>query len=139
MRKFMTWICVAVFCFTISGCGFDPYYGKRPFDYGEAKWTCDAPLAWFIVDPYADDYDSPTGVVQVNNQTIQFRLIFVHETNLVFFQTIDAGTAEYNNAELTGECVFSSTKFTIKVDTKTDSIFNGQYEELVFKKTLAEQ
>ena len=43
------------------------------------------------------------------------------------------------NTLFTGTCKYSKTKFTIKVDTETDNLFDGQYDELVFIRQEDEQ
>ena len=43
------------------------------------------------------------------------------------------------NMLFTGTCKYSKTKFTIKVDTETDNLFDGQYDELVFVRQEDEQ
>ena len=40
---------------------------------------------------------------------------------------------------LNGTCKFSETKFTVKVDTELDILFDGQYDELVFVRQEDEQ
>ena len=40
---------------------------------------------------------------------------------------------------LNGTCKFSETKFTVKVDTELDNLFDGRYDELVFVRQEDEQ
>lgn len=123
------------------GCNFDPYYGKRPFDYGAATWVCENPSAWFVVNPDVDDYYQPEGEIQLNDETMQFKLFFVPETNLVFFVIIKnsvSNNEECYDSGFDGECIFSPEKLVIKVDKDTDTVFDGQYDELVFTLTPTE-
>lgn len=125
LKKFVAFLLAAI-SILLCSCNFDRYDGKRPFDYGAAKWVCEEPTAWFVVNPDAEDYYSPKGEVTVNDETLKFELIFVHETNTVFFNT------ETSEIGFDGECEFSSEKLIIKVDKQTDTLFGGRYDELVF-------
>ena len=62
-RKYIILICMVMFCFSLSSCNFDPYYGKRPYDYGASTWVCENPSARFVVNPEDEDYDTLSGMV----------------------------------------------------------------------------
>lgn len=138
LRKLLIAALSVISIFTISGCNLDPYYGKRPFDYGTAMWVCENTSAWFIVNPDDDNYYYPKGEVVYNGQTIQVGFRFIHETNRVFIDFLDSNDSsnisEYDQM-LNGECIFSPEKLVIKVDKDTDALFDGQYDTLVFIRT----
>lgn len=138
MRKIIVLICIGACCIALSSCNYDLYYGKRPFDYGAAKWICEEPSAWFVVDPNSEEYYRPKGEIQLNNETMQFELFFIVETNFVAFQIIMDSSLNDEPLELKGECEFSPQNLTVKVDQETDTIFNGQYDILIFTRTSTE-
>ena len=128
-------------CLLLSGCNFDIYGGKRPFDYGAAQWVCENPSAWFVVNPDDEDYYCPKGEVCVDDKTLQFELIFVTGTDLVFFKIINTSAAYYGgyrDAGFDGECTFSSSEFVITIDKETDTVFGGQYDTLTFTRISSE-
>ena len=134
-RKFLLISLSVLSIFVFCSCNFDPYYGKRPYDYGASTWVCENPSARFVVNPEDEDYDTPQGEIQLNDDDIPFKLIFVTQTDQVFFVISKRGVSYdegYNDGGFEGDCVFSPEKFVIKVDKDTDTLFNGQYDELVF-------
>ena len=73
---------IALVCFfavILSGCMCDPYAGKRPSDYDDAKWVCEEPNIWFEVNSDEEESYYPKGEIVYNNQTIQVpsHLIFL--------------------------------------------------------------
>ena len=69
----LLFICVILI---MCGCGYDRYYGKRPFDYGEAKWVCEEPSAWFVIEPESEDFTHPKGEIVWNKQTFSVEYHF---------------------------------------------------------------
>ena len=141
LRRFVELICVVAFCFALNSCNFDPYSDTRPFDYGDAKWICKNPEAWFLVDLTQEEYYYPKGEIIFNNQSIQVKFRFIHQTNQVFIDLLNCGDSSsitgYDSL-LDGKCTFSPEKLVIKVDKTTDTMFNGKYDEIVFKRESAE-
>lgn len=112
-------------CVILCSCNYDPYEGKRPFDYGDAIWVCESPSVCFEVKTSSPNYHKPEGLVSVNDKEVYYTMEFDPVCNTVFLE-IDF------NHKLMGECEFSPQKMVVKVDKKTDTLFNGQYDELVF-------
>mgnify|MGYP000758587523 CR=1 FL=1 len=142
MQKVLSIAFACLLCFGLSSCNFDLYYGKRPFDYGAAKWVCDEPSIWFVIDPDAKEYYNPYGEIEINNQAMICRFFFIQGTNQLFIQiegNDTAGSTEYLNCEMSCECEFSSEKMIATIDKEKDTIFNGQYTELVFTRIPTEQ
>ena len=129
---------IALVCFfavILSGCMCDPYAGKRPSDYDDAKWVCEEPNIWFEVNSDEEESYYPKGEIVYNNQTIQVVFKFVNQTNRVFinqYSYADAYRISGDNCVFGGECEFSPEKLIIKIEKDTDTVFNGEYDELVF-------
>ncbi|MBE5928288.1 MAG: hypothetical protein E7267_02795 [Lachnospiraceae bacterium] len=139
MHKLLIVVLSIVLIFVISGCNYDLYYGKRPFDYGAATWVCEEPSAWFVVNPDDDEYYYPKGELVVDNQTHQVGFCFVHGTNqvIVYFRNSN-NSSKYSGYDyvLSGECIFSSEEFVINVfKDREDSLLNDYYDKLVFIRT----
>lgn len=140
MKKFFLAITIFMFFSFLSSCNFDCYSGKRPYDYGLAKWVCEDPDAWFVVDPDADDYYSPKGEMEINGEIQRIQLIFVNGTNRVFVELLDKNSSwitEYKSI-IDGKCTFSPEKMIIEVYKDMDAILNDQYDELIFIRTATE-
>ncbi|NLZ46460.1 MAG: hypothetical protein GX896_07180 [Clostridiales bacterium] len=121
----------------IEGFGSDNRYdGKRPFDYGSAKWVCEEPSGWFIVDENTEDYHAPKGEFEFDGKVVLFELSFIVGTNMVLICSLnsDALTGE----QTTGDCEFSPEKLIIKIDPEKDALFNGEYDTLTFIKAPIE-
>lgn len=137
MRKGFTLFLGILLVLSCGGCNYDLYYGKRPYDYGAARWVCEDISAWFEVDPDAEEYYYPEGEVEIDDQTWHLKLYFVTETKYVSLKTsrsYESGKGSYIG-DLDGECEFSPEKLIIKIDKETDTIFHGQLDELVFVRT----
>ncbi len=121
-----------------SGCNWDPYSGKRPYDYGDAKWICEDPLVWFEVDTEDEEFYEPGGEATVDGEIMPVELVFVHQTKTVFISRYidpDAGLTaeEYANREsLEGECLFFPEALVVRVNKERDTLFGGKYDELTF-------
>lgn len=64
---------------------------------------------------------------------------FLYNTIKVY-ELSDEDSKEFTgNTLFTGTCKYSKTKFRIKVDTETDNLFDGEYDELVFVRQEDEQ
>ena len=127
MKKIILVLVILSFLLLI-GCNIDPYDGERPFDYGDAEWVCEDPLAYFVIDADSEEYYSPRGEICLDDQLVEFQLIFVHGTDKVFLNV----TSRDVSGELNGECVFSPEKLIIIVNKETDTLFYGKYDELIF-------
>ena len=139
LRKILMVVLSVILIFVMSGCNYDLYYGKRPFDYGAATWVCESPSAWFVVNPEDDEYYSPKGEIICDNQTCRVKFRFVHGTNEVLIYIERDKLSGVSRYEICGKCKFSPEKFVIKIDKDRDDFFNGQYDEWVFIRTPAEE
>lgn len=130
MKRILALVCCVILMgICLVSCSIDPYSGKRPYDYGAAKWVCEDPQIWFVVDPDADVYYDPKGEIQVGDRTYSITLYFVDGSKTVLF---DIAETDY---ELEGECEFYPDKLVVKVDKKRSTLFDGKYEELIFNRT----
>ena len=123
-------IIAIIFICLFTGCNYDWYYGKRPIDYGYAKWECQAADIWFIVDPANDeDLLYPKGEWVIENETIKIEVTFIGGTNFVYIDEL--GNSQ--NSLIEGECEFGETSLKIKITHDEFSYLQGK-EELVFTK-----
>ncbi|MBQ7645696.1 MAG: hypothetical protein IJS94_00355 [Clostridia bacterium] len=141
LKKAFVFLIILQVLLILSSCQFDPYYGKRPFDCGKAKWICEEPSAWFTVDPDAADYHYPKGEIALGERSIEVGFRFIAETDLVYIDLIGSegssileSAAGYNEL-IRGECAFSPEKLIIKIDPGSDTLFNGKYETITFIRT----
>jgi len=142
MKKIFVFVC----CLTIilSGCMWDPYSEKRPFDYGNATWTCEEYDIWFCVDTEKEDYYCPEGELKLEEHTYFCKFYFINQTNQLSiavypysFASISDNYRDRNEiiAEISGECKFSEKAFTLYLNTEQDTIFNETVKQLTFRKT----
>ena len=131
MKKPLQILIIAIiFICLFTGCNYDWYYGKRPIDYGYAKWECREADIWFIVDPANDeDLLYPKGEWIINEETIKIEVTFIGGTNFVYID--EPGNSQ--NSLIEGECEFGKTSFKIKITHDEYGYLQGK-EELVFTK-----
>lgn len=128
LKKPLMICCILLILITFGGCVFatDFYYGKRPYDYGEATWVCESPDAWFIVTSEDDEnVVYPQGEINIGSETIKFTLSFGYGKDASF-------TDENDDMILFGICKFSAEKLIITVDKEKDKLFNGKYDTITF-------
>ena len=127
----------------LTACMFDKYSEKRPFDYGEAKWSCitDDYSLYFYVNLDKEDYYYPEGEIKLGESTYFCKFYFIHQTNQLSVSVYPLEYKdipdEYRNREdilfeLSGVCNFNPNSFTVCVDKPSDTLFNGEVEELIF-------
>jgi len=104
--NFFLLIFVLVLLFMMSGCT-DFYSGKRPIDYGRAKWISELPDIWFIVKDPEPGYSIPKGEMIVEDSVIYFSLFFSNG-NDAFFSNGDQSLFR-------GFCKFSAEKLVVKI------------------------
>jgi len=125
----------------MSGCT-DFYSGKRPYDYGHAKWVSESPDMWFVVEdpdpmgesPYTDhSYSEPKGEMSVGGETVSFTVYFDKGISVFFVDD-----EEYLFA---GTCKFSPEKLTVNLKKfkHLDNVFNGEVDEIVFNRTAIDE
>ena len=130
LKKTLVIGCILLMLITFCGCVVittDFYSGKRPYDYGKAIWVCESPDAWFIVNTPEDDeyFFYPKGEFAIGNKTVKFTLSFGY-SNVASFED------ENDDMILLGTCKYSSEKLIITVDKEKDTLFNGQYDTIIF-------
>lgn len=141
MKK-LTAIIIATYLVLLSGCQYNPYSGKTPYELGEAKWVCEEIDAYFVVDydlrdPEGNQDTAPEGEIIINGEVHPIKLYFFLPTNQVSLEVLKSSFTHVPNddiGELYGECDFSDTKFTISIDPERDTLFKGEYEKLIFLK-----
>lgn len=139
MKKIVVLICCVV-CL-LTGCAYDPYSNKRPFDYGEATWVGKEADICFFIDLKKEDYYYPEGYLQLNDNKYFCKFYFIHQTNRV---SVSVYPPKYINipdvkrdrdsvlAEFDGECEFFKDHLIVYIDKTSDTVFNGEIEELTF-------
>lgn len=134
MKKVMKKIALicCLFLLTLSLISCDPYSGQRPYEQGDGTWVCNEVPIWFYccedVAQYPGDADA-YGEVILNGEVLQIELLFVHQTNILFVNCLDNPEFEFD-----GECEFSPTQMVVIIDKNTDTMFNGQYDKIIFNK-----
>jgi hypothetical protein len=106
--------------------GLDPWFGKKPYDYGKAKWTSESPKGWFIVHAHEEDADYmyPKGEFIVDDKNIDFTLYLPNRT---------ADFHDNNrNVILCGKCKYYPDKIVITVNKAKDKIFNMKMDRITF-------
>ena len=113
-------LCVMFVC----ACGCDPYVNRQPSSYENSVWVCDNPYIIYTSDG--------TAKANINDEEIVFSLAF-RSSRCGGLRDLQQGNEIVKNVQVfTGACKYSKTKFTIKIDTESDILFNGKYDELVF-------
>ena len=125
-------------------CGCDPYVGKKPYNYGSSIWICEEPKITYVIEMKYDESQEMEvpetyAVAMKHDKEVFFHLGFLSDTvKAREYKNIDS--KEFTgNTLFTGTCKYSKTKFTIKIDTETDNLFGGEYDELVFVRQEDEQ
>lgn len=98
---------VALLCFSLTACGnSEP---KRPVDYPNSKWTCEAASITFSVTD--DGKVTDATMVDKNGETISISIVFTN---------VEEGKASITNADetetyLSGTCTYDEDLFSIFV------------------------
>ena len=128
----------------VSRCSNWNPFVKHPYLYGDSVWVCENPKITYVVEMKYDDeqeMDMPQtyAVTNVDGKEILFDFDYLYE-NIIAYEVSDSGSNDSEGTELFhGIGKYSKTKFIIKVDTETDNLFDGQYDELVFVRQEDEQ
>lgn len=137
LKKKITFIFTVSILLCLSGCNWKPFIGKRPPDYGDGVWICEEPKITYTVKMKYDeeekmDVPESDAVTYIDGNEVFLDFGFIGNT-IRIYQLESIESKEYKDETfLNGNCKFSETKFTIKVDTESDTLFNGKYDELVF-------
>ena len=135
MKKIFILFQVLLIVVLESGCSL--YVGEKPYNYGDSIWICEEPKITYVVEmkyDEAQEMEIPEtyAVALDHDKEVFFHLGFLSDT-VKAREYKDIDSMEFTgNTLFTGTCKFSETKFTIKVDTESDTLFNGKYDELVF-------
>lgn len=124
MKKIIN-ILIIITCTVLLTSCIDPYFGKRPVDYGEAIWTCNEVDMWFEVENEHSRVFK--GQLTINDQTVDIEVWFM-EHDLTSIEALNHG------GELWGHSEFYPDQVILHIDEKLerDSIFYGKYEKLTF-------
>ena len=115
---------ISVLFLALFLCGCDPYVNVQPSSYENSVWVCDNPYIIYTSDG--------TAKANINDEEIVFSLAF-RSSRCGGLRDLQQGNEIVKNVQVfTGACKYSKTKFTIKIDTESDILFNGKYDELVF-------
>ena len=144
MRKLSIGVSILLLMSIVSGCcNWNPFV-KHPYLYGDSVWVCENPKITYVVEMKYDDeqeMDMPQtyAVTNVNGKEILFDFDYLYE-NIIAYKVSDSDSNDSEGTDLFhGIGKYSKTKFTIKVDTETDNLFDGEYDELVFVRQEDEQ
>lgn len=144
LKKKITFIFTVSILLCTSGCNWNPFVGKRPPDYGDGVWICEEPKITYTVKMKYDeeqkmDIPESYAVTYIDGNEVLLDFGFIGNAIRVYeLKSIEP--KEYiGEIFLNGTCKFSETKFTVKVNTELDNLFDGQYDELVFVRQEDEQ
>ncbi len=115
----------------------DPYVNRHPTNYKNSKWVCTDPNIVYYVGYFENDiYDYAE--VNIDGEVHYFGFGFNSTTADGIKYDID----ENGNLISTGKFYFNGTgkyskkSFTVIIDKKTDILFHGKYDKLVFKRVI---
>lgn len=114
-------------CFILNACGDSE--AKRPIDYPDSKWTCDAANISFSVS--SDGKITDATMTDVNGETISISLVFTDT---------DKGKVSITNPDetetyLSGTCEYGRKSFSITVTDIYSSNFNSSLVRLKFNRS----
>ena len=144
MRKLSIGVSILLLMSIVSKCSNWNPFVKHPYLYGDSVWVCENPKITYVVEMKYDDeqeMDMPQtyAVTNVDGKEIMFDFDYLYE-NIIAYEVSDSDSNDSEKTELFhGVGKYSKTKFTIKVDTETDNLFGGEYDELVFVRQEDEQ
>ena len=118
---------VLMFCFSLAACGDSEV--KRPVDYPDSKWTCNAANITFSVS--SDGKITDATMVDVNGETISISLVF---------SDMEEGKVSVTNAEGTetyfsGNCEYGKKMFSITVTDIYSANVNPTLVRLTFNRS----
>lgn len=129
----------------LTSCNFDLYSDQRPYDYGDALWSCGEYNIWFRVDSTKEDWYEPEGEVQIGDEMYLSKFCFINQTNqlevLIYpieYATIPDDLRSRNAVlgRIEGMCDFSSQSFVFVVEKITGKVFsnNINVKEMTFQR-----
>ena len=144
MRKLSISVSILLLMSIVSRCSNWNPFVKHPYLYGDSVWVCENPKITYVVEMKYDDeqeMDMPQtyAVTNVDGKEILFDFDYLYE-NIIAYEVSDSDSNDSEGTELFhGIGKYSKKQFTIKVDTESDVLFDGQYDELVFVRQEDEQ
>lgn len=124
MRKHILMVGAVIIVLLLVGC--DLYNGRRPYDYGPAKWSSEDPEIVFYTSPETGCH--PEGTLWIGD--VEVPVVVYFDSNGVEFCKKD----EDYHLVLRGICTFAPDKLVVEVTGGKE--FKDQYEEIVFKRTV---
>ena len=139
MKRVILLICIAAICFSLSGCehfGYIFVEKYMPHNYPGSVWKCDDPEIEYAVD----DKGSAVAITETDGKTVEF-VIAEEDFRVKAFPYDSTNKDEYGNTVIDAEAIlfsgritYSKDKFRIKIDKSTDTLFDGQYRTLTFRR-----
>ena len=105
--KLISVVLACVFCFLLTACAdSEP---KRPIDYPDSKWTCDAENITFSVSD--DGKITDASVIDINGEKVEISFVFSDISEAKVSITNADGSETY----ITGGCTYGDESFHIFV------------------------
>ena len=118
-------IAAALLCVLLL-CACDPYNGYRPYDYGEARWTCEEYGAWFEIKEKEAIY----GEVMVDGKAVEVEYAF-YPGGLIYIWPRYMEGSQYGARLWGGDAKYSPTELVLHSPT-VNYLFDEDDEEVVF-------
>ena len=113
--------------------GCDVFSETRPYDYGPSIWVCEDPyIRLEILESFYYEESPSDLLVYTSSSDEVYFMSFTYGGCCQICKYSKDGIWRDEDTLLEGECSFGKEVFTIKVDTTSDVLFNGAYDELVF-------
>ena len=125
-KKILLLVLVCIMCCL---CGCDMYVDRRPPDYINTKWVCNDPDIWFEVD----DEHNILGEIKINGEVKPITAFFNMGCEVDFYPSTmldENAVIDRKEIIIKGNCSFRKYKLIVKVNY--DTLFNNQYEKLIF-------
>ena len=139
-KKEKMFFMLSIIALMVIGCCPNPYptlhSGKKPDDYGPAKWVCGEPDIWFQVLDEASLkkkwYAKVVGEINFGDEVYPVSVLFT-DAETVLFQTYRGEYYDDNKESLiVGQGIFTPDTLIVKVSGREGVFFRG--ETLEFKK-----
>lgn len=133
LKRIISVILLSVTILIFSGCIL--HQGERPTDYGPAKWISNDPNIWFEVletdDKLGTNRMSPIGQIILGNRSIDFTMHFDGGITVYFYNADGKSGLLFS-----GTCNFSIDNLIVKINKNKDTVFNGEIDQIVFKREI---
>ena len=106
---------------------------RAPWNYANSVWLCSEPNITYYVNGSADDSNfNDYAVIEVNGEKIQSRFVF--QDMSIYVEKYQENESLEPELLFQGICEYSETQFTVKIEKKSDALFHGEYDILVFNR-----